>query len=225
MRFFTALLVAATLAAAFSRAHAQDQAAMPLKQGSYFVLEGGVNFNAPTNTYNGFAGRDQRANLKTGYAVSGASGYKWANGLRAEGELTYRRNTFKYFDAPTNPYAGRQISLTLMANAIYEFSTGSRLTPYIGAGVGLTMAWLNNLTQLNFGVTSFNNTDSSRFAYQGIAGVAIAIAPEWEALMDVRYRVSDGHTFRTNNVAGTFNSLSKYNIRDTTVMAGLRYAF
>jgi opacity protein-like surface antigen len=225
MRFFAAFVFAVAMAVALSSAHAQDQATMPFKQGSYAILEGGANFNAPTTTYNGFAGVNARTHLTTGAAVSGAGGYKWSNGLRAEGEFSYHRNTFQYLDTPANPFSGRQISLTFMANAIYELSTGSRITPYIGGGVGVTMAWLNKLTQLNFGTNPFRNTDSTRFAYQGIAGVAIAIAPQWDALMDVRYRVSDGHHFKTLNVLGSFNSLSNYNIHDTTVMGGLRYAF
>jgi len=210
---------------ALSSAHAEDQATMPFKQGYYFILEGGVNFNAPTTTYNGFISRDNRVYTHTGYAVSGAGGHKWSNGLRVEGELSYHRNGFKYLDTPSNPYAGNLFSLTVMLNAIYEFSTGSRFTPYVGGGVGGTMAWVNNMTQLNFATTIFYNTDSVRFAYQGIAGLAIAIAPQWETLIDVRYRVSDDHGFSTPNVAGTVNSLSNYNIHDTTVMAGLRYAF
>jgi len=225
MRFFTAFIFAATIVAALSGAHGQEQATAPFKQGSYAILEGGVNFSAPTTTYNGLAGINQRAHVKTGYGISGASGYKWSNGFRAEGELSYHQNAFKYFDTPANPYSGRQVSLSFMVNAIYDFATGSRFTPYIGGGVGATMAWLNGLTQLVSGVTPFRNTDSLRFAYQGIIGVAIAIAPQWETLIDVRYRVSDGHNFRTLNVAGTFNSRSNYNIHETTVMAGLRYAF
>jgi hypothetical protein len=64
-----------------------------------------------------------------------------------------------------------------------------------------------------------------KVAFQGIVGVAIAVAPQFEIVMDARYRVSNGHTFRTLNVAGTYNSYSKYNAHEVTAMAGFRYAF
>jgi opacity protein-like surface antigen len=226
MKFLSAsiLVVFVMLTTAFT-AHAQDGAARPLQQGSYAMLEGGVNFHAATDSYYALTGTNRRLHLKTGYAISGGGGYKWSNGLRVEGEFSYHRNKFKYINTPANPYSGRQVTASFMVNAIYDINTGSRITPYIGGGVGGTMAWFKQLSQLTSGVTSFQNDDSSRFAYQGIAGVAIAIAPQWETLVDFRYRVSDGHKFSVLNVVGTFNSYSRYNIHETTVMAGLRYAF
>ncbi len=225
MKFVTAFIFAATMVSALSSAHAQDQAATPFKQGSYFILEGGANFLAPTTVYNGYLGSNQRVYFNTGYAISGAGGYKWSNGLRGEGEVSFHHNGLNYFDTPANPYSGRQVSATFMVNAIYDFSTKSRFTPYIGAGVGVTVAWIKDVTQLNFAVRSFYSADSTKLAYQGIAGVAFAIAPRWEILSDVRYRRSDGHSFTRPNVLGSLNTLLNYDIHEITVMAGLRYAF
>lgn len=225
IRLGAAFLFTATMMSTSSSAHAQDQGPIPFKQGSYFILEGGANFHAPTTTYPNYAGRDQRAYLKTGFAISGAGGYKWSNGLRAEGEVSFHQNALKYFDTPAIPYTGRQISTTFMVNAIYDFSTGSRFTPYVGVGVGGTVTWLKDVTYVITGVHAFESADSTKFAYQGIAGVAIVLAPQWEALIDVHYRRSDGHSFTTPTVTGGFNILTNYNIHEATVMAGLRYAF
>lgn len=100
-------------------------------QGFYVGALGGVNFidlEAGVFDYD----------MDTGYALGAFAGYRFCNGVRLEAELAYRRNAigkFKFFDSELGANGSMKIT-TLMANALYEFSINSPLTPYVGLGLG-----------------------------------------------------------------------------------------
>lgn len=228
MKFVRSLLSAAIVAGSVGAAHAQEGAAERLQRGPYVILEGGWNATAPTTTYNGFISANNRVKLKQGWALSGAGGYKFLNGLRTELEFSYHRNNFKDFDYSAKGFSGRQVTGSVMLNVLYDVNTGTRITPFFGGGVGGTMVWMKDLTQLygpSAPILGVLNNESMRVAFQGIIGAAFAIGPQFEMILDTRYRVSNGHTFSQPTVGPVPNSFIHYNVHELTVMAGLRYAF
>jgi len=220
MRILNISFLGMALAFAVATAHADEQA-MPLRQGGYALLEGGFNMVSPNHFFDSFISGNLKGKVKDGWGLSGAGGYKWSYGFRTELEVSYHRNSYKDFDTSSNPITGKQVTVSFMGNLLYDVNTGTRVTPYFGGGVGGTVAWLKNLTQVRTGILGIRNNESCKLAYQAILGFAIAIAPQWEAIVDARYRISDDHEF---DLAAP-DSLSKYNIHETTAMVGLRYAF
>ena len=149
--------------------------------GLYARLEGGVSF--PENLKQDLSFNPnivfvvappsrQTVDAGTGYAAGGAIGFRYENGVRTELEYRYQSSEIDdvSFDAGA-PMVFPDASLTahlLMTNVVYEFRNSSRLTPFIGGGVG--GAWVKS----SLGVGDATDTDLT-YAYQGRAGVALAI--------------------------------------------------
>ncbi len=85
-----------------------------------------------------------KVHIKTGYNLSGSLGYRFAYGLRLEGEYAYRRNSVKNIR-----FAGESFSIdanyqtsSLMANLIWDIPLADwgcnfgGVTPFIGGGLG-----------------------------------------------------------------------------------------
>lgn len=173
------LLSGAAMALFSGAAMAQDAAS----GGLYARLEGGVSF--PENrkqdlTFNpnlAFAGTPpsrQTVDAGTGYAAGGAIGFRYANGVRTELEYRYQSSDIDEVAFSGGAPAASvfpDASLTahlLMTNVIFELRNSSRLTPYIGGGVG--GAWVKS----SLGMGDTTDTDLT-YAYQGRAGIALAI--------------------------------------------------
>lgn len=76
--------------------------------------------------------------LKDGYGVTGYAGYKWANGFRLEGELSYFRSDPDKASANigSTKLDGSLDMTAFMVNAIWDFETESGLFPFVGFGAG-----------------------------------------------------------------------------------------
>ena len=185
-----ALLAAAALVALPVVAQAQ----MPM-QGFYIGAEGGVNWLLNTTILN------TPVTPQTGFAAGGVIGYDFV-GPRVEVEGVYRNNQ------TTTGFPGRAISnkvgqLGILANLLYDFSPGSTIVPYIGAGAGVAF------------VDGDNSLGSTQFAYQAIAGLG------WN--VDTNFRVNlDGRYYGTTNpsVGGT-----TWNNNNFSIMLGLQVKF
>jgi opacity protein-like surface antigen len=141
-------------------------------QGMYASVIGGVNF-----THDGeFAGVGVDSEFDTGYVVGGNVGYDFGD-YRLEGEISYRANDLDNiggFD-----FSPSSITTTaLMANAFYDFDTGSPFVPYAGVGLGVGFSTLELL-----GIEG----DVTAFAYQFILGGAYGMTDALELTLDYRY--------------------------------------
>ena len=159
--------------------------------------------------------------FKDGFAVSGSAGYKWANNLRTELELSYRENKVRNFNSSATPWTGKQRDTSLMTNVLYDLPTGGKLKPYIGAGVGFaSVSWKQFK---GAGPNGYDDT-STKFTWQGIAGVALDVGPRMQLTLDYRYKGSNGHNYSASNATAATQA-SRYDSRHSTVMLGFRYAF
>ena len=136
--------------------------------GPYIGVEGGANWQAPQNFDFG-GGVDATAKFKhpfdAGYIGGLTFGYGTAIGLRPELELDYRRNDIKSFAGAS--ISGYENAYTAMGNLWYDIKTPtgffSVVHPYFGGGVGGARFAVRN--------TPGNNDFSTKFAYQGGAGL------------------------------------------------------
>lgn len=150
------------------------------------------------------------------YAVGAAVGYRPPVGsgvlanTRYEIELMYRETDFKELNnsviAPGG-FGGSVESYVAMANAYYDFNTGTRWTPYIGAGLGAA--------QHNFDSITINTDDDDTvLAYQGMIGVAYALEP-WQYTQvgfGYRYFGTTDPEFTTSGGASVEHSYDGHNL-------------
>ncbi|TAL04509.1 MAG: P44/Msp2 family outer membrane protein [Rhodospirillaceae bacterium] len=224
MKLLSASMIAAVLVAGATSVRAEDtEAVVPLLQGSYFALAGGLNATTDGNALD--LNRVPQAikfKFHEGPAISVSGGYKLGIGLRTELEGSYRTNGVKDFDLNTNPLTGHQSDISFMANMLYDINTGTRVTPYLGAGIGVSMVSWKKFANASSAQIINSGSSSTKFAIQAIGGFAVAIAPQWETTVDFRYKGSNGHSFAGVQAV---DSITGYKLRDMTIMVGLRYAF
>lgn len=238
MKLKTTLMAAAATLAVAPSAHAYEGLYGAIGAGlSYFGYENdvstdGASGNAPINF-------DSDADYDNGIGVYTALGYAYASGLRTELEFAYRNADIDQIDPdgpgfsgiPSGSISGDTTAYSIMANALYDFKgiTGDRLTPYIGAGIGVAI--VDHEISGNFtGASqptqplsiSYGGT-RARPAFQGIAGVAVALAEDLSLDLSYRYFTSLKPDV-AGQVNGTPTNISVEN-ESHSLFAGLRWNF
>lgn len=156
------------------------------------------------------------ANFETGYGFLGAVGYGFSD-WRAEGELGMRKNDIESFSSGSGAASGNVEAWTLMGNLYRDFDTSSAITPYVGIGLGVARIELNNISQ---GGTQLANDRDDAFAYQGILGASVAVAPQVDLDLSYRYLAAVDPDFKT---VGGSSFDGEY--RSHAVMVGLVWHF
>jgi OmpA-OmpF porin, OOP family len=219
-----ALLGAALLALTAPASFAQTGGGTP---GPYVRLEGGWSHPEDLSSPGVPGFTKGTATREEGYIVGGAAGYKWGSGWRAELNLDYSENDMK---SGTNVFAGvttgsaslkgSSSNLTFMVNGLYDINTGTRLTPYIGFGLGMDYFRLN---QVATSTTSVANSGDYLFAYQPIVGVSYALTPQLLLGLEYRYLGTTDATlkYRPGGATSTF----KIDPSSHNVLLSLTYHF
>ncbi len=151
---------------------------------------------------------------------SGAAevGYQTDFNLRLGFELAYSNMNYKSFSGLQST-RGRAKALTGFINAYYDFPTHTRLTPYVGVGIGYTGVSFNPL-RLREGSPSRGKDWSGAMAYQLIAGASYKLSPSWSLTLDYRHkRTADLEMADAANVYG------KVKLVSNSAFAGVRYSF
>lgn len=205
MRLTKTLAVSAAavgaLVLALPDASAQDTSRTP---GLYLGLGGGGTWVQDLDLE---GGGPNKIDDDIGWAAVGSLGYRWTNNLRTELEGGFRRTDA---DLDGGGGHGHLDATNVMGNVLYDIDTGSRLTPYVGVGVGAV--------NVNVDASNFDDSDWA-FGYQGIAGVSYALTDRMDAFVDYRYMATAGLGLDSNGA----QSDDEY--RSHTVLVGLRYLF
>lgn len=172
-------------------------------EGYYLGGFGGANF-IQTNKKN--HGHSHKNTYKTGYDVGGFIGYRWCEGLRLEGEISYRNNQRKNnrsssddndFQSSRNRHLE---TIAYMANGLYEIDLSCwdccgcdnwEITPYLGGGIGFCQQKHEHHRFDSDGSSSRSKKWKSGFAWQLIAGAAYEISPCADLALE--YRFFNGH--------------------------------
>jgi opacity protein-like surface antigen len=147
-----------------------------------------------------------------GFGVNGALGYE-VGMSRFEVEIGYRSNDVNRFSDYWARYdSGDMTSTSIMFNGYLDFKNLSRMTPFLGAGLGVAFVGAEDV-----GVDGywFGDADDTVFAYQFIGGLGYALAPN--TCFDISYRY-----FATSDIDldGFDADYESHNF-----MIGVRYAF
>lgn len=141
----------------------------------------------------------------TGFVLGGTVGTtldRWAEGLRVEMEVSYRRNDLGGNWVSTNSDGaidGNLSTFAILANAWYEFDIGSKMRPYVGGGVGWGRMHADMVALTSDGsdtVTSASDITESGFAWQLGLGGRYEVSPGVDVGIGYRYfRGPDFHDF------------------------------
>jgi OmpA-OmpF porin, OOP family len=200
IRILTFTSFAALVAAAFflpATAKAEDGYGFwPKWEGAYVAGQAGGSF--PTDD-----------ELDNGGSYALALGYQFNANVRTELEGSYRNNDFDsgVTDADADTWG-------LMLNAFYDFKNESRLTPYVGGGIG----WAHSNLDGDVGGIGFDDSDDA-FAYQLGAGLAFNVTDGLALTADYRWFDTTDFTYDFAGVEGDAD-YSAHEIR-----AGFRYVF
>lgn len=150
-----------------------------------------------------------------GPVALGSLGYAFGNGFRAEFEFGYRQSEAKNITTPsgtTTPTAlglkTNAIAYSYMLNVLYDFTFAQPWDFYLGAGAGVANVRVNNVGHV------------SPFAWQAMAGVEYAVAPQLKLGVGYKFLGTDALKFKTNSF---FTSHPNY--YDHAALVTLRYTF
>lgn len=184
-----------------------------------FYLGGNLGLGFPTDSTVDDGTNTNKVEMDLGFAGILSAGWQFDNGVRLQGEFAGRFNNVNDITGTgaSAPIDGDVNVYSLMADFIYGIPTGTKFTPYVGAGAGLARVDVNSLGTV---LTSTIDDNDTVFAYQAIAGVEYAISPNLFAGLDYRY-------FRTRDVELTTAAATNVNAdyENHTVTLGLRYLF
>ena len=155
-------------------------------------------------------------NTDTGLVGALSFGRAYGNGFRAELEVSGSKASVDTVSGASNS-GGAVSSLSAMVNGLYDFKTGTALTPYVGFGIGVSRLRYDDVTPVGGGTLSERDTV---FAYQGIAGISYDLGDNLALTSDYCY-------FRTtdpNFSSGTLGSVDS-EFGEHRVMVGFRITF
>jgi OOP family OmpA-OmpF porin len=190
-----------------------------------FYVSLGVGFSIPQTQTDQVS---ETSEFNNGLFTKGSFGYILRGSspiaLRSELELSYRRyEADRFGETPYGPYHGTEGNLTYltgMVNGLIDFKTGTKLTPYLGIGIGMSRVSYNSVKTKDGTTATIDNSDNV-FAYQGMIGLAYEMSESWKIDLEYRYFHTRDTTYR--DASGTdisFDSNSNH-----SVIAGVRYLF
>ncbi len=204
------------------------------------------SFNAPVP---GFQVND--ASVGGGAFIDAGVGYQFNDWFRADVTEEYRadtamRATESYTGTDANgPYTGfdhygANISHALvMANGYVDLGTWSRVTPYLGAGVGMSYNTVSGLSDQGAGSTSALGTGNGGYGYAKthsntslawalMAGLDYTINPNLK--MELGYRYLNMGATKSGVIACTIpagcpNEVHRYNLASNDFHLGMLWTF
>jgi len=182
-----------------------------------------------------------KSSTDLGLALVGVVGKKFGNGLRVELEGSYRTNKVDKFHLsfPLSHSFGPHGSVSTaaaMTNVLYDLDLGS-IMPYVGGGIGAARHVYSGVGG-HSDTFAFADLDMQvradgaqwRFAYQGIAGVALplASAPQMKLTLEYRYfETANANMKVAALVGGSPSPVARMSVQNgnQSLMFGLRYSF
>lgn len=191
----------------------------------YVSVFGGANFQTDnsglnqTSSGNQFTTTRFNESPETGFVLGGAVGAhldKWAQGLRTEVEVSFRRNSLggdwnNHIDTTVSsstvdtqnehgPISGHVSNFSILANVWYDFDIGTKVKPYVGGGAG----WARSRAEIVAPVTTSSGCcdldgsnsrtqENSGFAWQLGAGFNYPVSPGVD--LGIGYRYFRGPSF------------------------------
>ena len=233
MKIKTILLATAATLAITPAAHAYEGLYGAIGAGLTLLKDGDVSNDGPGG--GGAVIFDSDADYGSGIGVYAALGYDWGNSWRTELEFSHRNNDINSIAAqpgfsgwPAGTISGDSTAVALMVNMLRDFDFGSRITPYIGGGIGVADVDHDIIGSNPAGVpvaplTVAYGVHQRSFAYQGIAGLAVELSESLALDLSYRYFGTTKENF-ASTLSGLPASISP-SYAAHNFFAGLRFNF
>ncbi len=198
--------------------------AMPPYPGPY--VSGFIGMSALTNTdaTSTTFGPDattfnDRVEFDPGINIGGAGGFDFGF-LRMEGELSYKNGEMSNITEQISGTRfanvdGRLGALAMMFNAFVDLHNNTRVTPYLGGGVGFASLHLSDTlgtdTTTGNRPRLYRSDDDTVFAYQAGAGLEIALTQMFSLDLGYRYFGTAKAKFNSHSSMTTELKLESHN--------------
>lgn len=169
-------------------------------------------------------------------------GYQFNNWLRADLTTEYRGGaTFRGLDTfdnggtpNSNDYHGTKTEWLTLLNGYLDLGTWNSMTPYVGAGIGVTRNTISNWRDLNInapgGAAAYaKNKSQWELAWALHAGVSYKVTPNF--LIDLSYRYVNLGDASSDDMIGfdgsnlTYNPIQLKDITSHDFRLGVRWLF
>jgi opacity protein-like surface antigen len=181
------------------------------RPGPYLSVFLGANVarDATVSSFDGTTYSD-RVTFDPGIYIGGTGGYDFGF-LRLEGELSYRHaniDTITETEPTSNRFRNVEGDLgafTTMFNVFLDMHNPSRVTPYLGGGIGFASLYLSDTTGYDTNLASrvplYNESNDTVFAYQVGAGMDIAINNHFSLDIGYRYFITEKANFDADSIS------------------------
>ena len=183
----------------------------------------GTSFARDT-TVSGFDFND-KVTFDPGIYLGASGGYDFGF-LRLEGELSYRNapidTVTESSDERLRNVDGDLGAFATMFNVFLDLHNPSRVTPYLGGGIGFATLHLSDTTGFDNEeeFQLYDESDDTVFAYQVGAGMDIAINSRYSLDIGYRYFVTDKANFEGDSIPSDLRRFESHN-----AMVGFKVKF
>lgn len=152
------------------------------------------------------------ATLDTGFTIAGLGGYDFGR-FRVDGHARYLITELDEFELPGGGVRARgdlQMA-SVIINGWIDFENASRLTPYVGAGVGAAAARVSDIRSMGSRLYASDTTNA--FAYQACAGLSIDVGEKGQ--------LDAGYAYHATSDPGFESATAEFH--SSMVTLGFRY--
>ena len=169
----------------------------------------------------------ENVEFDTGVYTGFTGGYDFGF-VRLEGELSYRYNEIDSITGLSSvykfhPYDSDIGAFATMFNVFFDLHNSTRVTPYLGGGIGVAVLTLSNdyWGGGSYYYSSDDHSDDTVFAYQFGGGVDIALNRNMSLDVGYRYFKTDDAQIDSDYLPLT----SSFEYESHNVMVGFKYKF
>jgi len=157
---------------------------------------GNVTLDTEITEFFGPVSPASKVKFDPGARVGVAAGYQVTDWFAAEGEFGVMVNNISSITG-ANRVDATFSNVPFLVNAKFQCPGHCRLTPYIGGGIGYSVAILD-ADVIDFNGTAISGIDSSEavFAYQAFAGLRYRINDRMGLSLEYRYFAADAPRWR-----------------------------
>jgi opacity protein-like surface antigen len=147
--------------------------------------------------------RDQ-VSFDPGVYIGGTGGYDFGF-LRLEGELSYRHAKLDTVTdqngVPFRRVEGDLGTFATMFNVFIDMHNASRVTPYLGGGIGFATVRISDTTSRDIPGNLYDESDDTVAAYQVGAGVDVALNNRFSLDLGYRYFITEKAKLDGNSIS------------------------
>lgn len=158
--------------------------------------------------------------LDAGFTAGLSLGYQYTDNLAFEFGWEYRSNdSTTTIDDQLTFNEGNYASSMFMLNAMYNFQSDGKFTPYLGAG----LTWAQEVDiDLEQNGEELSYSGSGDTGYQLFAGVEYRFTPKWTANLELRYSAMSDIDL---DGEGSVGQISGLDYKSSGIQFGVRYDF